>query len=68
MSPEEQLLQEMNRLQKENDTLRYIIADSDLTCLYCGQTKADMDKCVMGFPGCGRMDDLVLGNAGGIKE
>jgi hypothetical protein len=56
--PEEQ--GELERLRKENDTMRVIIAKSDLDCIYCGLPKKDMAKCKHGFPGCGRADDLLL--------
>lgn len=47
------------RLRAENDRMRYIIASSNLPCLYCGLPGADMAKCPDGFPGCGRADDLM---------
>jgi hypothetical protein len=50
---------ELERLRKENDTMRKLIAESDLNCMYCGLAKADMAKCELGFPGCGRADDLM---------
>ena len=42
--------------QNVNDQLRKKWAESPMDCLYCGLSKADMAKCVSGFPGCGRAD------------
>jgi hypothetical protein len=41
----------------ENTKLRAILARSKEPCLYCGLT--EMSKCERGFPGCGRMDDIM---------
>lgn len=57
--PEPKIETELERLRKENDTLRKFIAESNLDCIYCGLSKADMAKCEHGFPGCGRADDLM---------
>ena len=46
---------------RENDRLRYILAKSNEPCLYCGLAASDMAKCAGGFPGCGRMDDMLVG-------
>jgi len=51
---------ELARLRQENDVLRKLVAESDLDCVYCGLPKADMAKCQLGFPGCGRADDLLI--------
>ena len=45
---------------RENDVMRGIIANSDMDCVYCSLPKAEMSRCRSGFPGCGRMDDIVL--------
>lgn len=45
--------------EKENRKLRYIIAKTNIPCLYCGLL--DMSKCKSGFPGCARMDDIMVG-------
>jgi len=58
MTPEE--LSELERLRKENDIMRGLIAESNMDCIYCGLPKADMVKCPSGFPGCGRADDMLL--------
>jgi hypothetical protein len=50
---------EIERLRKENDYLRGVVANSDLPCLYCGLSKEDMIKCYHGFPGCPRADDIL---------
>lgn len=46
-------------LETENIALRGYIAESDAPCLYCRLPKALMPECKSGFPGCGRMDDLM---------
>jgi hypothetical protein len=51
---------ELQRLRRENDAMRKLIAESNLDCLYCGLAKDDMGKCEHGFPGCGRADDLLI--------
>jgi hypothetical protein len=48
-------------LQKENDELRYRLAISNAPCAYCQLAKCDMNKCLSGFPGCARMDDILVG-------
>ena len=58
----------IEELQAENDKLRLIIAKSNLDCIYCELPKADMAKCVHGFPGCGRADDLVLDPNFGVQD
>ena len=47
------------RLGEENDKLRGIIAKSTLDCIYCGLKAEDMNRCLLGFPGCDRMDDIM---------
>lgn len=49
----------VNALSIENNTLRKVIADSDLACIYCGLAKAQLAECAHGFPGCGRGDDML---------
>jgi hypothetical protein len=51
---------ELDRLRKENEIMRGLIADSNMECIYCGLPKAEMAKCPSGFPGCGRGDDILL--------
>ena len=46
-------------LVKENDDLRAALADSLQPCIYCGLAATEIAKCKHGFPGCGRMDDLM---------
>ena len=53
------------RFKEENDKLRGIIAKSDMDCIYCGLPKKDMGRCYLGFPGCGRADDLINGDDNG---
>jgi len=45
------------RQAKENTTLRGVLATSALPCIYCGLD--DISMCASGFPGCGRMDDIM---------
>ena len=57
-----ELISEVERLQKveaENIQLRAILANSDRPCIYCSLPANDMSKCVHGFPGCGRGDDML---------
>jgi hypothetical protein len=53
----EKLKKQMVELQTENSRLRATLAKSKLPCIYCGIE--EMGKCTAGFPGCGRMDDLM---------
>lgn len=46
-------------LERVNDQLRKKWSESPMECLYCGLSKFDMAKCVSGFPGCGRADDMM---------
>lgn len=55
------------QIEKENDFLRKILSKSDADCIYCGLPKKDMAKCVHGFPGCGRADDLLMEATDGCK-
>jgi hypothetical protein len=57
MTPEEQ--GELERLRKENDILRGIVAYSELPCVHCRLSKDDMSRCQFGFPGCARADDML---------
>ena len=50
---------EINQLRAENDKLRALLAKGGGACVYCGLPAADIAKCARGFPGCGRMDDIV---------
>lgn len=51
--------EELERLRTENDTLRGLVAKGEGDCIYCGLAAADISKCVYGFPGCARMDDIM---------
>ena len=55
----ERLTETNGRLLNENDTLRGLVAKGQGDCIYCGLKAEDMAKCASGFPGCGRMDDLM---------
>jgi hypothetical protein len=49
----------VRELESENDKLRGILAAGKGDCVYCGLPAADIAKCLHGFPGCARMDDMV---------
>lgn len=53
------ILADLERLEKENDVLRGIIANSKIDCIYCGLKKSAMAECASGFPGCARLDDIT---------
>lgn len=59
MSDDKLLDAKLKELENENTRLRFIIASSNLDCIYCNLPKVDLSKCKSGFPGCGRMDDLI---------
>lgn len=46
-------------LRKENDRLRALLAFGNDPCVYCALPAKDMIKCVSGFPGCARGDDMM---------
>jgi len=56
-----QLWMQVKELEDENDKLRFILAKGEGECVYCGLPKKDMARCIYGFPGCGRADDLQNG-------
>jgi len=47
------------RLKRENDILRGLVAKLCIPCHYCGVE--NMAKCPQGFPGCSLADDLMIG-------
>lgn len=47
-----------SHVEAENNHLRRLLATSNLPCIYCELSVEDMNKCVHGFPGCARGDDL----------
>ena len=51
------LTAKVSEIEQENTKLRGILARSKEPCIYCGLT--NMAECPSGFPGCGRMDDLM---------
>jgi hypothetical protein len=65
MNTIENLTASNQRLMNDNDQLRFILAKTDLDCIYCGLPKKDMAKCAHGFPGCGRADDLLMEDTDG---
>ena len=48
----------LEEARQENDKLRALLAYSDSPCVYCGL--AEMSRCLYGFPGCGRADDMAI--------
>lgn len=48
----------IEKLRAENNTMRAMLAYGSDPCVYCRLSKADMPKCMQGFPGCGRADDM----------
>ena len=54
-------LQELviKELREENDKLRNLLANGSDSCVYCGLIKKEMSKCIHGFPGCPRADDML---------
>lgn len=54
-----QIQERFNEILTENDTLRAILAKSDLDCVYCGLPADQVIKCIHGFPGCSRLDDVM---------
>lgn len=53
-------LEENHRLRDENDALRAAWGNSDKPCLYCDLSAQDLARCQLGFPGCGRADDMIM--------
>lgn len=51
----------VSELELEVKKLRCYVAESAADCIYCGLSKARMSECQSGFPGCGRMDDILEG-------
>lgn len=54
------VVQERDRLQRENDWLRAYTGNSAKACVYCGLGAQDQFACTLGFPGCSRADDQML--------
>lgn len=46
-------------LERENEKLKTMLANSNAACVYCELPKAEWAKCAHGFPGCPRGDDAV---------
>lgn len=49
----------IKELRAENERLRAALAHSDQPCAYCSLPADEWNKCVSGFPGCGRADDAM---------
>lgn len=54
------LARQLLEVRRENDVLRGLLAKGQGDCVYCGLPAAEISKCQAGFPGCGRMDDMLL--------
>jgi len=50
---------EIRVLRLENEELRGLLANAEIPCIYCKLPKQNIKLCPRGFPGCGRMDDLL---------
>ena len=46
------------KLSKENITLKFIIANTNLPCIYCGLPREKMNECKVEHDECGRLNDL----------
>lgn len=55
-------------MEGENNTLRGLVANSALDCVYCGLPAAEQNRCASGFPGCARADDQALAPSEQRKE
>lgn len=51
---------ELDALRDENTLLRALLAWGNDPCAYCGLQSSDMSRCLRGFPGCFRSDDMQL--------
>ena len=51
---------ELQQLRAENDRLRRLLAESPADCPYCKLPAERMSECAHGFPGCSRLDDMML--------
>lgn len=54
------LKSEIERLTRENESLRGLLGNSAKDCPYCGLPALAQAKCKSGFPGCARADDQML--------
>lgn len=63
----ESLQQQLTAAVRENDILRQVVAKSDVDCIYCSLPKIRMAECRSGFPGCGRMDDLMAAESAHVQ-
>ena len=56
------VMAELEETRKENTKLRGLLANAEIPCIYCKLPKENINLCPRGFPGCGRMDDLIEGD------
>ena len=49
----------LDETRDENTRLRGLLANAEIPCIYCKLPKHNIKLCPRGFPGCGRMDDLL---------
>lgn len=64
MTCEEKLIE----YERENTILKGLLAKSAEPCIYCELAQSRMGECKLGFPGCGRMDDIMVYEAQQIEE
>ena len=63
----EALQKQLEEAVRENDLLRQIVAKSDADCIYCSLPKNCILECRSGFPGCGRLDDLMAAESAHVQ-
>ncbi len=60
LGSDEKFAHEMKRVKDENTRLRYIVASSDLDCIYCKLPSGSHATCPFGGD-CARTNDIVCG-------
>ena len=64
----ETLEERLAEYERENTILRGLLAKSGEPCIYCELPRSRMGECPQGFPGCGRMDDVLVYEAQQIED
>ena len=62
------LAEKLIEYERENTILKGLLAKSGEPCIYCELPQSRMGECQQGFPGCSRMDDLLVYEAQQIEE
>lgn len=62
----EEKCREFVAARAENTMLRGVLSRAAIPCLHCGLD--DMSRCVLGFPGCDKADDMMLGESEGFQR